>query len=153
FWYGCPGCYQFDPLIEHWKLTLSANVAFSRLPVLWSDWHEIHARAYYTARRLDLMEHMHSALFHTIHRESMAWRGEAELQDVFVAHGVSAGDFTQTYNSFGVTSSINRARNMARQYGLRTAPSLVVNGKYLVAASNEALDIVDFLIAKELAGN
>jgi len=49
-----------------------------------------------------------------------------------------------------VQGEIKRAKYLATRYGARSTPSLVVNGKYLVNLSRETLDVLDFLLRKEL---
>lgn len=150
FWYGCPGCYAFEPQLADWIDRQDDSVASLRLPALWDDWREVHARAYYTARSLGILEDMHGKLFDAMHVGNNRLRNVAELRDLFSANGVSAETFSKTYNSFTVTSEINRAKNLAIRYGAHSTPSLIVNGKYLVTLSRETLDIVDFLVRKEM---
>ena len=37
FWYGCPHCNAFEPLLETWIPRLPADVAFRRVPVAFRD--------------------------------------------------------------------------------------------------------------------
>lgn len=153
FWYGCPGCYAFEPRLEAWKDGLPEHVEFSRLPALWSDWHKVHARAYYIAQQMERLDTLHPALFHAMHRDGLKLRDRAELRDFFADQGIAGDAFDTAYDAFSTNTSINRADQQARQYAVRATPSLVVNGRYLVPASNQALDIVDFLIARETAAS
>ena len=45
FWYGCPHCYSFEPLLENWVKTLPKNVEFIRQPAVFSDLWGKHAKA------------------------------------------------------------------------------------------------------------
>ena len=150
FWYGCPGCFQFEPRLAHWIEQQNEDVVCLRLPAIWDDWREVHARAYYTAQSLDMLDAMHNKLFDAMHVDGNRLRNATELQALFRENGVSDADFSRTYNSFSVNTAINRAKNQAIAYGARSTPSLIVNGKYLVSLSANTLDIVDFLVAKEL---
>ena len=150
FWYGCPGCFAFEPLLAQWIEQQNDDVLCLRLPAMWDDWREVHARAYYTADALGVLGNMHGKLFDAMHLQGNRLRNETELQQLFADNGVSDADFSKTYNSFTVNSQVNRARNLAIQYGALSTPSLVVNGKYLVTLSLQTLDIVDFLVQKEL---
>lgn len=150
FWYGCPGCFAFESQLNQWINAQEDNVMCERLPAVWSDWHEVHARAYYTARSLDVLDPMHDILFNSMHLEGKRLRDEKELGDLFVANGIAKEDFTRVYNSFTVNTEINRAKSLALQAAARSTPSMIVNGKYLVTLSRDTLDIVDFLVQKEL---
>lgn len=151
FWYGCPGCFQFEPQLANWIEQQDESVVCLRLPAIWDDWREVHARAYYTARSLGVLEDMHLKIFDAMHLLGNRLRDEEELKQLFTEHGINEDEFSKAYNSFTVNSEINRAKNQAIQAGARSTPSLIVNGKYLVSLSGETLDIVDFLVNKEKA--
>src|SRR5215467_11390865 len=63
FWYGCPHCFAFDPLLKSWVAKKPEYVSFVRVPVVWSPVATMHARAFYTAEALDKTAEMHEALF------------------------------------------------------------------------------------------
>ncbi|MDG2176015.1 MAG: thiol:disulfide interchange protein DsbA/DsbL [Gammaproteobacteria bacterium] len=151
FWYGCPGCFQFEPQLANWIEKQDESVICLRLPAIWDDWREVHARAYYVARSLGALVDMHMKIFNAMHLQDNRLRDKEELKQLFAEHGTNEADFNKAYNSFTVNSEINRAKNQAIQAGARSTPSLIVNGKYLVALSQETLDIVDFLVNKEKA--
>ena len=37
FWYGCPHCNVFEPMLEAWAKKLPADVSFRRVPVAFRD--------------------------------------------------------------------------------------------------------------------
>ena len=150
FWYGCPGCFQFEPQLAEWIEKQDDNVQCLRLPAIWDDWREVHARAYYIARSLDALDQMHDVIFNAMHLKGNRLRNEQELGDLFEDNGIKREEFARTYNSFTVNTAINRAKTTAIQAGARSTPSLIVNGKYLVSLSSNTLDIVDYLVQKEL---
>ena len=150
FWYGCPGCYQFESSLSQWIEKQDDNVLCLRLPAIWDDWREVHARAYYTASTLGMLEQMHDVIFTAMHVQGNRLRNESELEDLFAEQGINRSDFTRAYNSFAVNTEIKRARSTAVQAGAINTPSIIVNGKYLVSYSRNTLDIVDFLVQKEL---
>ena len=43
FWYGCPHCFTFEPLIEDFVAKAPADVDFVRFPAIWNDLMKIHA--------------------------------------------------------------------------------------------------------------
>ena len=56
FWYGCSHCYTFEPLIGQWKKTLAEDVTFRGIPAMWGGAMELHARAFYTAQALGVLD-------------------------------------------------------------------------------------------------
>lgn len=149
FWYGCPSCYQLEPLLNDWVETLPEDVEFERLPAMWSEWHEIHARAYYIAMNLGRLDELHPAVFEAMHEEGNMLRDMEALKDLFVGHGISPSAFDQAASSFQLDSQLRSAAARAEEYGLRGTPNLVIDGKYLVRGSRQMLDIARFLIDKE----
>jgi len=155
FWYGCPHCYAFEPLIESWTAKIPADVAFVRSPGMWNEMMEGHAQIFFTAETLGVLDKIHSVAFNEIHQKQNYLQTQDEVRAMFVAQGVSAEDFDKTWSSFGVTSAVKKAGTKMRDYGVRGVPNLIVNGKYRVtvgdgvATQADMLKIVDFLIAKE----
>ena len=93
--------------------------------------------------------------------------GEPVLRDVAEVHGqthdeaaaqngVSADDFSKAYNSFSVSSNLQRAEEMTQRYHVQGVPFFVVNGKYssdVAKAGSEAklIELINDLAASEHA--
>ncbi len=159
FSYMCIHCYSFDPLLKLWEQNKAEQAVFNRLPAVFSaDW-ELMARAFYTAEILDVSEQMHEPLFEAIHKQPKNLRDEDIMAALFLEHAeIPAAEFIESFNSFFVRSRVMQARAKGRAYGITGVPVMIVNGKYRVggrmAGSNEAmLDVVDFLVRRELAGD
>ena len=156
FWYGCGHCYNFEPVIGAWKKTLPEDVEFRGSPAMWNKLMELHARAFYTADVLGVLEQMNLVLFQAMNVDGKRLSSEAEIQELFVANGVGADDFAKAFKSFGVSSQVNQASARARAAQITGTPAIMVNGKYHVStrkAGSQAdmLKVADFLIAKERA--
>lgn len=156
FWYGCSHCFTFEPVIEKWAAKLSDDVDFWRSPAMWRDVMVVHARAFYAAKTLGILDKVHMPLFKALNVERKPLASEQELADFFAEHGVDREKFKKAYNSFSVSSGVRLADSRARSYKITGTPEIVVNGKYRVDAKmaggqQQMLDITDFLIAKERA--
>ncbi|MBI1423814.1 MAG: thioredoxin domain-containing protein [Gammaproteobacteria bacterium] len=156
FWYGCPHCYHFEPKLEAWLKRLPANVDFVRIPAVFPNrplW-ELHARAYYTAELLGVLDKTHEALFDAIHKANQRLFDEDSLANFYAKFGVDKKLFKETMHSFGVQMKVDRAKDLCQRYGIDGVPTMVVNGKYRTFASltngeEGMLKVVDFLINKE----
>ncbi len=154
FWYGCPHCYQLEPELAAWIKNKPDDVTFIRIPaVLGPSW-ELHARAFYTAELMEVIDKIHTPLFERLHKDKKPLRTPAALKTFFVEQGVSGNEFDKTFNSFAVITKTNRAKQARDAYGLSGVPTLVVNGKYrttarLAGGNQQMLDVVDFLIERE----
>ena len=155
FWYGCSHCFRFEPLITNWEENKPDYVDFQRFPALWNGLMKVHAQVYYAAEALDAVELLHEHIFNAINVERNMLQNEPQISALFEEHGVSEADFERAFNSFSVRTKVNQAEKRMNDYGIRSTPNMIVNGKYLVTTSEnvrtqqEMLDIVDFLVEKE----
>ncbi|MGD8483837.1 MAG: thiol:disulfide interchange protein DsbA/DsbL [Thioalkalispiraceae bacterium] len=158
FWYGCPHCFRLEPLMKQWLKNKPDNVEFVRVPAIFNKRWELHAKAYYSAEALGVLDKVHDELFEEIHVRKKHLHNKAELRTFFVKHGVKAEDFDNTFDSFMVNIKVNRARDLSKRYGIDGVPSLVVNGKYLsdgpmAGGHAKLMKILDHLIKIEAKGN
>ena len=155
FWYGCPHCFQFDPTLHAWLKNKPANVEFERIPAIFNNpsW-ELHARAYYTADMMGVLDKIHEPLFAAMHVKKQRFNTKEALREFFVSRGIDGGEFDATFESFAVSGLVRKAALLTKQYGIDGVPTMAVQGKYLVggrmAGSYENMvRIVDFLVVKE----
>jgi thiol:disulfide interchange protein DsbA len=158
FWYGCSHCYNFEPVLSQWKKSLGDDVDFRGSPAVWNKPMELHAKAYYVAEVLGVLDTMHLILFQAMNVDKKRLASDAEVAALFAANGVSNEDFTKALNSFGVTSLARQASSRARAAKITGTPEIMVNGKYRISTRLEAmkgkgdmLKIATYLIAKERA--
>ena len=156
FWYGCPHCYSFEPLLEKWVKTLPANVEFIRLPAAFNEVWSKHAKAYYTAEALGVVDKVHADLFDAIQNKNEKLDTEAALAAFFAAHGINESQFHEAYSSFAVDAKLRQSPLMASRYGITGVPAIIINGKYrtngtLAGSHEKMIEIMDKLIKQESA--
>lgn len=151
FQYSCPACNNFEPFIEAWLDTKADYVNFVRVPAPWNPLSELHARAFYTADALGILEESHSAFFDEFHRNRNYMQSEAELADFYSQFGVDEETFLSTFNSFAVHTKIQRAADLIQRYQVNGTPGIVVNGKYQASGSQAGSYETWFAIIDELA--
>ncbi|MDD5274061.1 MAG: thiol:disulfide interchange protein DsbA/DsbL [Methylovulum sp.] len=156
FWYGCPHCYAFEPELAKWLKKLPKNVEFIRQPAVFNELWGKHAKAYFVAEALGIVDKVHSDLFDAIQNKKQKLDTEEELANFFTAHGVDAAQFKEAYTSFGVATKMNKAAAIAARYGITGVPAVIINGKYLtngpLAGSHEKMiEVMDALIKQESA--
>jgi thiol:disulfide interchange protein DsbA len=158
FHYGCPHCQEFEPLVVQWSRRLPDDVAFMRVPVLFGKKPlEALARLYYTLlarKRLDL----HGTVFAAVQEKQLQLDKPDVVREWVKANGLDVPAFMDAYNSFGVTTQMLRADQLARSYRIDSVPTMAVAGRFLTSAaiagnSHEgALKAVDSLIARVRRG-
>jgi protein dithiol oxidoreductase (disulfide-forming) len=157
FWYGCPHCFAFDPILKKWIASKPEYVSFIRIPAVWNDLLKLHARAFYTAEELGKGAEMHDAFFKEIHEKGNHLDSEEKLQEFFGRFGVAAADFKRTFDSLAVNSKVQHADELNRRYKISSVPTIVVNGKYVTDGTmagswDTLLELVSELAAAEHAG-
>lgn len=155
FWYGCGHCYSFEPHLHGWLENKPENIEFVRVPAIFanSGW-ELHARAYYTAEVLGVLDKTHSAMFSAIHKDKRRLASEKELAKFFSNYGVDEKKFKNTFNSFAVDMKVKRAERLTSQYAIEGVPAMVVAGKFrtdgpMAHSYKNMLQVVDYLVAGE----
>lgn len=135
FWYGCPHCYQFEPYLAAWVENKPDYVEFRRVPAIFNNpvW-ELHARAFYTAEVLEVLDKIHQPLFHAIHEGRQRLSTREALKAFFADHGVDGKSFDNTFESFAVESLLRRARDLTKRSGIDGVPATMIDGRYKVGA-------------------
>lgn len=154
FWYGCSHCFTFEPMVSTWASQLPEDVNFMHSPAIWHKSMELHARAYYTAKALKVLDSVHLAIFEAMNLKKNKLASKEAIGKIFVAQGVELDKFNKTFDSFGVVSATKQADARQRSYGIKGTPEMVVNGKYRLSAKMAGsqqgmLQVADYLIEKE----
>lgn len=154
FWYGCSHCYDFEPYINSWVANKPDDVEFRRMPGVFSKNWVGHARAYYTAQKLGVLDKIHSPLFNALHKERKKIFSEDELKDFFISKGVDGDEFTRVYNSSEIDIRFKQAFTMGQRYKVTGVPSVIINGKYMTSGSlagsyDNLLKTIDLLVDRE----
>lgn len=154
FWYGCPHCYQLEPTVERWLASKPDYVTFRRVPaVLGGSW-TAHARLYYAAELMGVLDKIHEPFFAALHNEKRRLLSEDSIADWVAGQGIDRAEFLKAYHSFVVDMKVRRANQLGRKIHLDGVPAVVVNGKYLTspsitASSNKMIDVINALAAEE----
>lgn len=155
FWYGCPHCYNFKPIIEAWEKQLPEDVDFVLLPAALNRSWAAHAQTFYALQAMGKLDkQMHDALFDALAGEHRRLNTADALADFVAGHGVDKAAFLKSYNSFGVNALMQKAQSKIRGARITGVPALIVNGKYRISGSDAGsyenmLKIADFLVEKE----
>ncbi len=154
FGYWCPHCSDFEHYLGPWKQKQSDSVDFKHLPVVFSPKQTEFAKAYYLSVALGVEHETHPALFSLIHQQRSWINNKEQLGAFFADFGVNDASFNNAYGSFSLNTQLSLGKKKAAEYRITGVPSMVVNGKYVVAAGpavsqKEMLEVVDYLIAQE----
>lgn len=155
FWYGCPHCFKFEPYVKKWLKNKPANVEFIRMPASLNARWKLHAGAYYVAELLNITDKVHEPLFNELNKNRGSLANPRALAEFFSKYGVDEEKFLKIYDSFAVRTRLNRDYSQAKRYGIRSVPTVIINGKYrtnatLAGGTNEDLiKVINYLVEKE----
>lgn len=151
FWYECPHCNQFEPLLEPWTKKLPPDAAFRRVPVGFTARHQVAQKVYYALEEIGALEAAHRKVFTAIHGQGQRLTSEADALAIVGAAGVDKAKFAEAYKSFGVNTKSAKARALSEAYKVDGVPMLGIHGRYFTSASiagnhERALMVADYLI-------
>ena len=161
FWYGCPHCYAFEPLLDEWVKRLPSDVLFRRVPVAFrQDPFVIHQKLYFSLEAMGLIDKLQRKVFDEIHLEQRA-KGEQRSQlstleqiNMFLdKQGVDKAQFLSVFNSFAVNTKLGQAQKLVSTYQLNGVPALGIQSRFLTdgpmaGGMDKALQVTDFLLQK-----
>ena len=157
FWYGCPHCFALQPSLKVWLKRKPADVAYTRIPAVFSQGWVAHARLYYTLDALGALDKLHDQVFNAIHLSRLRLSDADSMADWAAARGIDRQKFLDAFNSVAVENRTRRAIEATRNYGLDGTPSIAVQGRYLTSPAmvfgdtpvdyNRFWQVVDQLIA------
>ena len=158
FGYACIHCFTFEPHIDSWRAKLAEDVAFRRVPAVFSrQWAEF-ARIFYAAEQLGVLDRVHERIFEALHQRGQNLLDRSVAALFFAdAAGVDGEDFEAALSSFSVEGQVQRAVATGKAYGITGTPSLVVNGKFRIDSKmaggtyQAMLEVASFLIGAERA--
>jgi thiol:disulfide interchange protein DsbA len=158
FSYACSHCNTFEPYMQSWSEKQADNVKLTRIAVVFGrkTW-EMMARGYIAAEMLGIVEESHIAMMDAIWKQGKQFRNLDNLADFYIGFGVERSAFMAHYQSFAADSQLRKGQRDVQLFGITGTPSLVVNRKYRITSNrdvtdyNAMLDVVDFLVAKEIS--
>jgi len=160
FMYTCPHCFALEPHIAAWVKKNADKVTFRRIHFARNEKDAL-ARAYVTLETMGLTETVNIKIFNAIHVDRKNLMREEAVTDVIVKAGVDKAKYLEVYNSFGVQAKMKRMNQVAGAYKVDTAPTIVVDGRFVTSPSMAgrpgqpeeqshlaALAVTDYLVAK-----
>jgi protein dithiol oxidoreductase (disulfide-forming) len=165
FWYECPHCNALEPALDAWARRLPDDVAFRRVPVWFrEDPFGPQQRLFYTLDALGLVPTLHRKVFQTIHGERTRLRTAEDMAAFALRNGVDPIAFMTAFNSFGVQTKAQQARQTASAYKIDAVPAMGVHGRYYTNGNlanaglppgpiDRMLAVVDALVGKVRQGS
>jgi protein dithiol oxidoreductase (disulfide-forming) len=151
FSYGCPHCYELEPLISKWKASLPPDTVFKRVPIAFGRpmWENL-GKAYYAFSDLQVLPKVDIAIFDAVHRQGLPLQDEKSITAWAGKQGIDPAKFKAAFNSFNVNTRMAQNERMVETYQVGAVPAIVVGGKYVAngRSHEEMLSIARALVDK-----
>lgn len=163
FWYGCPHCYVFEPVVEQWAKQLAADVNFRRVHVQFRANMKGHQRMFFALEALGLESQVRPAIFAAMHRQGQML-DDLESQSRFLSMaGVDSAKYQAAWKSMGVATRCLQADRLAEAYDIDGVPSIGIAGRFLTSPSMQntaeglpepelgrrAVQVADYLLQRQ----
>jgi thiol:disulfide interchange protein DsbA len=154
FGYWCPHCNEFDPTMRDWAKRNEGKVQMSYVPIAFAGAQSNLQKLYYTLDAMGKEHELRPKVFSAIHSDmSLPPNGDANaIAGWAEKNGLDKKKFIDTFNSFTVTSKVNRANQLAQAYGVTGVPELGVGGRYLVNVDARSIGNADIFVDRVLSG-
>lgn len=152
FWYGCPHCLHFEPIVDAWAKRLPADVYFHQMPFAFIGPPE-HQKLFYALEELGQREALQRKIFSAVQVENKRLTNEADIVAFVAANGVDKDKFTAAYKSFAVNTKMARGKQLSNAYKIDGVPAVGIQGRYYTSATlagthERAVAVTDYLIQR-----
>ncbi len=155
FWYGCPHCENFEPVLKKWQSNKPFNTILKKSPAIWNEPMKLHAKLYFIAETMNIKAAaVHAELFKVVtalRAEKDMLKQQAAFAAVFARHGMNNETFEKQLKSFQVEGQLELAEKLMKQGEIRSTPTVIVNGKYQIQnkatrSSTEIMEVANYII-------
>ena len=113
--------------------------------------YQIHQKLFYALEEMGQLPAMHRKVFSAIHQQNKRLSSESEIIAFATASGMDGAKLAESMKSFGVSTKVNRAKQLAEAYKIDGVPALGINGRFYTSATlagthERAVAVADFLI-------
>lgn len=157
FWYGCPFCNVFEPVLNAWHAKQQPDVALRKVHIAINPNWRPHQQLYFALQAVGKVNEVHERVYYALHAQMLELNTADRIADFVATQGVDRARFLQAFNSAAVRAEMDKANEMAKAFKVDGVPALGVNGKWLTAphmagTREQALRVVDYLLARERRG-
>jgi len=153
FYYGCPVCYETEPLLSRWLAAAPDDVAIRRVPAVSSESWAPFARLFYTLAALGQIDRLHWPVYEGFQLDDVKLNDERIMPDWAARNGVDRQRFVDAYRSPEVAARVEHARELIRAYDVSGVPTFVVDGRFVTSArlaggTKQVIAVLDELVER-----
>ena len=135
FWYGCPHCYKYEPVLANWARKHADSVILRRVPAGMHEKQRPHQKVYYTLAALNRLDDLHQASFAYIHDKKKTLNSDTSIDNFAREQGIDPATWHGAFNASAVLEQAKAATELQRTYQAERVPSVAIGGRYLTSPS------------------
>lgn len=135
FNYACAACYSIESFIGDVK-SKNPNIKFKMVPVELNPAWKIYVEAYYIAEKLNMLEKVHTKIFHRLHVEKKPFANEKDMKTFFLNAGVDEKAYDDVKKSYWLATQLRVSKQYAMKNGIMGTPTLLVNKRFKLVNKN-----------------
>jgi thiol:disulfide interchange protein DsbA len=135
FWYGCPHCNAFEPVLSPWVKKLPGDVVFRRAHVGFRPAFKPQQQLAAALEGMGLIEQLQAKIFTAIHVQNIKLDRPEQIIEFVASQGVDKAKFTEMYTSFGVQTKVRQGEQLAAAYKVDGVPAIGIHGRFYTSPS------------------
>lgn len=166
FWYNCPHCAAFNPMLTAWVKKQGDKIVFKQIPVAFRESFIPQQKLFYTLEAMGKTEELNPKIFQAIHVDNQRIDTDKTIVEYIEKQGIDKQKFLDLYNSFSVQTKVRRAAHLQEVFKIDGVPTLAIDGRFLTSPSiagasmngqpesmqqAASLQVMDYLVAKVIA--
>ena len=151
FSYGNVTCYRAESTMASWRKTLPGGVTLRRLPMVSDDASRMHARMYFAAEKMGLVDELHMAFYQAIHLNSNPLLLKERILEFVSSRGYSKTAFGDWMDGAYASERFATLAQDVSRFRVQSLPAMVINASFytdplLAGGINQMLDLSRRLI-------
>lgn len=153
FWYECPHCYAFEPILVEWLRTLPADVAFRHVPVGFTSRHVPAQRLYCALQLTGQAEALHRRVYDAIHQRYSRIAFDWEMGALVSSLGGDGARLREVLRSPELAAAVRRANERVEAFEVDGVPTFGIQGRFrsspaMTGGRERALRVAEVLMER-----
>lgn len=154
FWAGSTSSYQLDLALQSW-LSTKNNVSLQRIPLVKRPKWRLLAKAWLVVEQLPDAEQILSNIYKAIHVDQIDILSFDDLLPLIDSQSLDELEFKTNFYSLAINQQLNALQKSAQLFPIRTVPTIIINNRWSIDASNQLtadqfIAIIEKLTSKPL---
>ncbi|MEK9777311.1 MAG: thiol:disulfide interchange protein DsbA/DsbL, partial [Quisquiliibacterium sp.] len=133
FWYGCPACAAFEPVLKAWHAPKASAVVLRKLhPVANPGWLAA-AQLHASLLTMGIANALSDRLYAAIQQQGAPLASQADAIELAASLGVDRAGIMSAWRAAQTRAHMDTAQQMARFFRVDGVPTLVVGGRWITS--------------------